>query len=33
VEADESASDPRAASRAGAPIHVYPERTYDRDGE
>jgi hypothetical protein len=29
VEADESASDPRAASRAGASNYVYPERACD----
>jgi hypothetical protein len=32
VEADESASDPRAASRAGASSYVYPECACD-DGE
>ena len=32
VEADESASDPRAASRAGASNYVYTERACD-DGK
>jgi hypothetical protein len=32
VEADESASDPRAASRAGTSNHVYPQRARG-DGE
>jgi hypothetical protein len=33
VEANESASNARAASRAGASNYVYPERACNYDGE